>query len=356
MQNSSADVAIIGLGATGGIAAHVLTAAGLDVVALEAGPRLDASATSFDEVANVVHARLSEPKAKHEIPTWRRRDDEQAGPSPWPMLMVNAVGGTTVHYEGLAIRFLPYTFRSRSAATERYGSSAIPSGSSLVDWPLRYEDLEPFYDAVEYAIGVAGTAGNLDGEPKAGGNVFEGRRSRPYPMGPLRSTGWSSLLSDAAQRLGWHPFAAPANINSEPYDDRPECTFCGFCMHNVCHCDAKGATHLNVIPRAEASGLLRVETGARALRIEVDHEGCASGVTYIAGGRSGLSRRRLCSSAPSPTRTCGCCCIRPRVRTRAGSPTITVRSAAITSRTTCRSCSEPSQGGDSISSTGSAHR
>src|SRR5262249_62411297 len=157
----------------------------------------------------------------------------------------------------------------------------IPPGSTLVDWPLSYDDLEPFYDAVEYAIGVAGVAGNLDGAPQAHGNVYEGRRSRAYPMGPLRPTGWSSLLSGAAERLGWHPFAAPSNINSEPYDERPSCTFCGFCMHNVCHCDAKGATHLNVIPRAEATGLLRVETGARALRIAVGGDGLARGVRYL---------------------------------------------------------------------------
>jgi gluconate 2-dehydrogenase alpha chain len=280
----AADVVIIGLGAAGGVAAEVLTAAGLEVIGLEAGPRLDASDARFDEIDNVAHARLSDPKAKHEVPTWRFSEGEEAGPSPWPMLMVNAVGGTTVHYEGLSIRFLPYTFRSRTAATERYGSSAIPAQSTLVDWPLDYDELEPFYNKTEHAIGVAGVAGGLDGARDPDGNAFEGPRSGPYPMEPLRPTGWSQLTSQAASRLGWHPFAAPSNINSTPYDGRPACTFCGFCMHNVCYCDAKGAAHLNVIKRAEDSGRLQIETAARALRIEVDGEGRACGVTYVVAG------------------------------------------------------------------------
>ena len=284
MTSKQTDVVIIGLGAAGGVAAHVLADAGLDVVALEAGPRLDASAARFDEIDNVVHERLSEPKAKHEVPTWRFTDRERARSSPFPTLMVNAVGGTTVHYEGLSIRFPPYTFASRSAIVDRYGASAIPAGSTVADWPLSYDDLEPCYDAVEYAIGVAGVAGGMDVAGEEAGNAFEGPRRRPFPMEPLPMTGWSRLMADAARRLGWHPFLAPSNINSRPYDDRPACTFCGFCMFNVCHCDAKGATHLNVIRRAEASGHLAVEADARALRIEVDGDGRASGVSYVSNG------------------------------------------------------------------------
>lgn len=288
MTRKRADVVIVGLGAAGGIAAKVLADAGLGVVALEAGPRLRASDARFDEIDNVVRARLSDPKAKHEIPTWRTEPDEDARPSPYPMLMVNAVGGTTIHYEGLAIRFPPYTFRSLSSVLERYGRSAVPEGSTLADWPLSYDDLEPYYDAVEYAIGVAGIAAG-DSEPGSyAGNFFEGPRSRRFPMQPLRMTGWAKLMAEAGRSLGWHPFAAPANINSMPYDGRPACTFCGFCMFNVCHCDAKGATHLNVIARAEETGNLTIETDARVLRIEVDGDGRASGVRYVQGGEEHL--------------------------------------------------------------------
>ena len=66
-----ADVAIVGLGAAGGIAAHVLTQAGLDVVGLEAGPRLTHDDFALDEIRMEVRAALAEPKALHEQPTWR---------------------------------------------------------------------------------------------------------------------------------------------------------------------------------------------------------------------------------------------------------------------------------------------
>jgi gluconate 2-dehydrogenase alpha chain len=288
-----ADVVIVGLGAAGGVAADVLTQAGVEVLALEAGPRLDASATRFDEIANIAHARLSEPKAKHEVPTWRFDEREEAGPSPYPMLMVNAVGGTTVHYEGLSIRLAPHTFQGRSAAVERYGEDAIPAGATLADWPLSYADLEPHYAAIEHAIGVAGTAYDGATVGAAAGNAFEGPRSGPFPMGPLRTTGWADLTAGAAERLGWHPFAAPASLNSEPYDDRPACTYCGFCMYNVCHNDAKGAAHLNVIRRAEETGRLRIETGARALDIAVDADGRARGVRFVdAGGEERFAAAR----------------------------------------------------------------
>jgi gluconate 2-dehydrogenase alpha chain len=271
-----ADVAIVGLGAAGGIAAHVLTAAGLDVVGLEAGPRLTRDDHAFDEIRNDARAWLARPKALHEQPTWREDDSVEAGPSPWPTLMMNAVGGTTVHYDGLSIRFLPWNFHSRSAIVERYGASAVPEGSTLADWPLAFEDLEPFYDRVEWELGVSG----------ADRNPYDGPRTRGFPMPPMRSTGWGELVANAASNLGWHPFPAPAAINSQPWDGRGECTFCGFCQNNVCHQDAKGSTNLTSIARAEATGLLRIETGARVLRVETDDDGLARGVRFVRDGET----------------------------------------------------------------------
>ena len=118
------DVALVGLGAANGMVAHVLTAAGIEVAALEAGPRLDRSATALDEVGNDLRARLSAPKALGEMPTWRTDPDATAGSAPYPILMVNAVGGTTLHYEGLSGRFQPWNFESRTRVIERYGAVA----------------------------------------------------------------------------------------------------------------------------------------------------------------------------------------------------------------------------------------
>jgi len=287
------DVVIVGLGGTGGIAAQVLTEAGAEVVALEAGPRLASADMRFDEISNEIRNWMAAPKARHEAPTWRTSESEVAGPSPWPVLMANAVGGSTIHYECVSLRFDPWSFRALSNTVERYGRGVIPAGATIVDWPLTFDDLEPYYDKVEYAIGVSGKAGRLrDGAHQPGGDYFEGPRSREYPMRPLRRTGWGELMATAADELGWHPFHAPAAINSEPHDGRAACTYCGFCQSNGCHVDAKGSTAATSIPRAERTGLLRIETGARAVAIEVDGEGRATGVRYVQDGVERLQPAR----------------------------------------------------------------
>ncbi|MGD9990891.1 GMC family oxidoreductase [Pseudonocardia sp.] len=278
------DVVVIGLGGMGGIAAHVLTRAGIRVVGLEAGPHRPASQMTFDEIRNDVREWMAEPKARHEVPTWRERESDVAGPSPWPMLMANGVGGATVHYECVSLRFHPWDFRPLSNIVERYGAAAIPEGATPADWPLDYDDLAPYYDATERALGVSGLAGRVRDSVQPGGDIFEAPRTRDYPMRPLRRSGWNELMQTAAEELGWHPFPAPAAINSEPRDGRGECTFCGFCRCNGCHVDAKGSTATTVIPRAEQTGLLAIETDARVVAIEVGADGLAAGVRYVQGG------------------------------------------------------------------------
>ena len=158
------------------------------------------------------------------------------------MLMVNAVGGSTVHYPGLSARLHPWNFESRTRTIERYGAGAIPAG---LDARRLAADLRPssslHYDAVERAIGVAGAPATSP-ERRPGAEPFEGPRAGHYPMPPLRRSGWTELTDAAARTLGWHPFPAPAAINSVPYNGNPECTYCGFCSGNVCHRDAKGST------------------------------------------------------------------------------------------------------------------
>lgn len=280
-----AEVALVGLGGAGGIAAHVLTAAGLDVVALEAGPRLAPPMMTFDEIRNDLRSWLAQPKSRHELPTRQAGSLAPDEAGPWPLLMVNAVGGSTVHYPGVSLRLHPWNFESRSRVIERYGAGAIPIDSTLADWPLGYPDLEPFYERVERAIGVSGAAGNVRGRLDPRGNVLEGPRSAPYPMAPLRRTGWTKLTARAARALGWHPYPAPAALNSSPYNGNPACTYCGFCTHNGCYRNAKGSTDATVIPLAEATGRLRVETSARVTRIETNGDGRVTGVAYVQDGR-----------------------------------------------------------------------
>ena len=88
--------------------------------------------------------------------------------------MMNAVGGTSIHYHAQSWRYSPWDFKVRSESIRRYGANSIPKGSTLEDWPLTYDDLENYYDIVEHEVGVSGRAGNIAGKLDPRGNVFEG--------------------------------------------------------------------------------------------------------------------------------------------------------------------------------------
>ena len=282
-QNPEADVVVVGMGAAGGVAVLPLARAGLRVVGLEAGTWLDRRDFVPDEIRNNVRDwPFIVKKTQEERPTVRGHPSEvavQVGTHP----MMNAVGGTSIHYWAQSWRLNPWDFRVRSETTRRYGASRIPAGSTVEDWPLDYDELEPFYDIVEREVGVSGQAGNIQGRIDPRGNPFEGPRSREYPMPPLRWTAFLERLAGAASSLGWTPFPGPAAITTEPYQGRPGCVYHGHCNKGGCHVDAKSATYVTTIPMALETGNLDVIPRAHMTTIEVDGEGRATGVRYLTG-------------------------------------------------------------------------
>tara|TARA_R110002167_G_scaffold30424_1_gene100418 strand:+ start:12406 stop:14112 length:1707 start_codon:yes stop_codon:yes gene_type:complete len=279
------DVVVIGLGAVGGVAVLPLVNAGLNVIGLEAGGWFSNRDFAPDEVRNNLRDWPQQvAKAKNEIPTVRANinfEAVQGGGHP----MMNGVGGTSLHYWAQSWRLNPWDFKTVSETTARYGAHRIPENSTVEDWPISYEDLEPYYDRVEYAIGVSGNAGNINGSKQANGNPFEGPRARAYPMPGLRSSGYTDMMSDAARGLGWTPFQGPAAINTEVYGDRPGCFYHGYCDRGGCHVNAKSSTAVTTIPEALKSGLLKVVTHARVLKILNDADGRVTGVEYLMGNQ-----------------------------------------------------------------------
>ena len=98
-------------------------------------------------------------------------------------------------------------------------------GGTLEDWPISYDDLEPYYERAEWEIGVSGDDST---------NPFKGPRRRPLPMPPLPPNREYELLKPAALRLGLHPFDIPMLRNSVPYLGRGACMRCplvrGLCL------------------------------------------------------------------------------------------------------------------------------
>jgi gluconate 2-dehydrogenase alpha chain len=287
IRRRKTNVVVIGLGGAGGVAVEPLTAAGLEVVGLEAGTRLGPRDFAPDELRNNYRGwPHAAQKANREIPV--HRPNAAAADSPRAAIhpMMNGIGGTTVHYWAQSWRLSPWDFKVVSETTRRYGAARIPSSSTVEDWPFGLEELEPYYDKVEYALGVSGQAGNINGVIDRRGNIFEGPRARAYPMPPLRGTEFTDLMGAAAGRLGWHPFPGPAAVNSELYQERSACLYHGFCSRGGCHVAAKNSTAVSTIPRAERTGNLEIVTEAHVTRIRVDREGRASGAEYIKDGET----------------------------------------------------------------------
>src|SRR6476659_3800749 len=279
------DVVIIGLGAVGGVAALPLTQAGIEVVGLEAGTWLTRRDFAPDELRNNYRGwPQGVQKANQEIPTSRATASSPAAPRGNLHPMQNAVGGTSLHYWAQSWRLNPWDFRVVSETKRRYGASRIPQGSTVEDWPFGLDELEPFYDKIEYEIGVSGQAGNIEGTIDPRGNRFEGARSRAYPMPPLRGTDFTDMMASAATSLGWHPFPGPAAINSRTYDGRSACMYHGFCNKGGCHVDAKNSPAVTTIPKAVKTGHLKVVTRAHVTTIEVGPKGRVSGVNYVTDG------------------------------------------------------------------------
>jgi gluconate 2-dehydrogenase alpha chain len=279
------DVVIIGLGAVGGVAALPLAQAGLEVVGLEAGGWLSPADFAPDELRNNFRGwPQAVQKANREVPTHRPNASAPYSPRPAIHPMMNAVGGTSLHYWAQSWRLNPWDFKVVSETTRRYGASRIPRGSTVEDWPFGLEELEPYYEKVEIELGVSGKAGNINGKIDRRGNIFEGVRKREYPMPALRGTGFTDLMASAARKLGWHPFPGPAAINSRTYQNRAACAYHGFCSRGGCHINAKNSTAVTTIPKAQASKRLEVVDHATVTTIEVDGNGRVRGVAYLRNG------------------------------------------------------------------------
>jgi gluconate 2-dehydrogenase alpha chain len=277
MAIEKTDVVIVGMGAVGGVMAAELGKAGLKVIGLERGPRLKTADFQLDELRYYQRKDLR-PNVKTQPVTWRPNASTAAMKLSQLDYGMQA-GGGTVHYGAVSWRLHEDDFKARTQTIERYGLAALPEGSTLADWPLSYAELEPYYDRVEYDIGVAGQAGNLQGRKIDGGNPFEASRERGYPLPPLTKDQPSILFEEGAKKLGYHPFSTPHAILSQPYKGRPACTYCTFCQAYGCYIGAKSSILVTKLPEADATGNVTIKTGAMCYRINSSGKR-ATGVSY----------------------------------------------------------------------------
>jgi len=261
---------VIGAGAGGGIVAKELAEAGLTVLLLERGkwntPFDDLKDDLRNQRVSVLGAPFGPDEERHPRVVVDAPGHERIVLPSDGEYNNNAacVGGGTVSYGAMAWRFMEKDFRMRST----YGTV---EGSTLDDWPISYQDLEPYYEKAEWEIGVSGDDAN---------NIFRAPRMRSLPMPPLPPNREYTILKPAAQRLGFHPFDIPMLRNSAPYAGRAPCMRCRWCVGFACEVNAKNGTHNTVIPKALATGNCELKTQCMTKEILTDATGRVRGVAY----------------------------------------------------------------------------
>jgi choline dehydrogenase-like flavoprotein len=240
------------------------------VLVVERAPRVPNAALRGDHLhgkRNAVYDSVVGPGAGHprvaELP---HGDELLDGTDDAGLYGLNAdaMGGGTRIWQGMAWRFLPEDFRMASS----YGN---PEGASLVDWPVTYDDMEPWYTKAEWELGVSGEQGGLTSRTP---------RSAGYPMPAFGTEPARELLANAAERLGWGWGPIPLALNSVPHEGRPACVRCPQCVGHACPVNAKNGSHNTFLPRAIATGNCDVLYDAEVIEVR-DGLGSA-GVTIMA--------------------------------------------------------------------------
>jgi choline dehydrogenase-like flavoprotein len=258
------DFVVIGSGSAGGILAKELSTAGHSVVVLEQGPYRKAGDFTHDELSVRVRAELRGGNNEAHGQTFRHYEHETATkPSEAPIRYARTVGGSSVHFTANFWRLRPIDFMERSVL-------GPISGTNFADWPISYEELEPYYTKVDWEIGVSGSPG-----------PFDAPRSKPFPMPPMPIKSSGVLLERGAAKLGLHAQAEPHAILSQPHNGRAGCVNCGYCMFYGCEAGAKSSTLAAMIPLAEATGNCEIRPESVVIRIETNDKGRASQVVYL---------------------------------------------------------------------------
>jgi choline dehydrogenase-like flavoprotein len=255
------EVLIIGSGAGGSPLALRLSELGFRVLVLEKGPRYRRDDYVHDEVLMSTADMFTPPIDQDPHVLLRAGSDTpELTDLGW---IASCVGGGTEHMGAALYRFHPgdFALKTRLGAYE-----------AVEDWPYGYDDIEPYYTAAEWQLGVSG-----DDPPSA----HTGWRSQPYPMRALGTHAAGAAFDRACRHLGLHPFGTPMAVNSRPYQGRPPCAGCHFCAGYGCPTGARGSAQAALLPRAEATGRCEVRPNAMVTTITVDDRDVATGCVYV---------------------------------------------------------------------------
>jgi len=247
-DHGTADVCVVGSGASGAIAASVLALAGRKVLLLEEGARLAKDATYAEARAESERAYVRTPEGKWHL----------VG-NPWT---VRAFGGGMSWFAGIAFRYREVDFDA---------SSYTATDALDPIWPINYEDLRPYYDQVEQILGVARQP-NADPLEPAGA---------PPPLPPHPYSFRGRLLAEAAVALGLKPFPTPLAINSVKYAGSPRCERLTSCTERQCPVGAKATAIARILEPLEGLSNLHIHTSSKAIHLLQSRPTRVSAVEWI---------------------------------------------------------------------------
>ena len=263
------DVCVIGSGAGGGPIAYELSKAGHSVVVLEKGRWFKEDDFYKDEMACCIHEVFT-PNLKEEqhVVETERGDDwrvQKTSESSWNLWNGNIVGGSSNFMSGFFHRLKPIDFNLKST----FGAI---EGANMADWPISYDDLEPYYDKVEKVVGISGKVVKHKHQ--------EPRSSKDFPYPPLGSHPLSKMIDKACDELGIASIPMPRAILSKPALGRSSCSYNGYCGGLGCATGAKGSSRAALLDKAVTTGQCEIYPQSHVSRILSDEKGQITSVEY----------------------------------------------------------------------------
>ncbi|MBT7411019.1 MAG: GMC family oxidoreductase [Methylococcales bacterium] len=256
------DVCVVGSGAGGGPIAYTLAKAGYSVVVIEKGSWLTEKDFFKDERACCLRDGYTSDLKKEQHVIELEMDEggwqqEQTRQSSWNLWNGNCVGGSSNFMSGFFHRLKPMDFKLLST----FGPI---EGANVVDWPISYDDLEPYYQKVEEIVGVSGKVSqHPHAEPRSTANF-------PYP--PTQEHPFASMIDQSCSVMGINSLTTSRAILSTSVNQRNACSYNGYCGSYGCATGAKGSSRAALLNQAVSTGKCQIIANTAVHRLICNHK------------------------------------------------------------------------------------